>query len=670
MARQKRTAHISARYLVLGLVLVVLCLAFVIALGVTQIRGPQRFGKDQEEGYLRTYTVPGARGEIFDREGRLLVGNSTSYDLIYEYGAMPDTRREVNQSLLAIHEAILRTGNGDKLSEDLFPLEGTYPNMKLTATLRDKESAHAKAYEKFLARQEWKKGEVDSEKIIKYFTKRYQLAESLYSNDEITTLMRFYYEMERVDFGQYASYTIASGVNMDLITSLEESNVEGVNLSLHNERIYSYPGIASHILGRLGRITAETADYYLALDYPLDALVGTSGCEAAFEEILRGTDGVMAIRYDDDGNMIEKYYVTEPKGGNDVYLTIDLDLQIAAEEGLKENVSMVDGSDAGAITVLDPDTGELLAIASYPTYDLTQFDSADYYASLLANGNLPLYNRALQGVYAPGSTYKIGAALAALETGAVTATDTKDCFGAYPYYNNPSCLGEHGTVTVTDAIRESCNVFFYYLGEAMGADAMTAYTARLGLGVPTGIELSEKSGIVAGPAYRQEHGLSAWQVGDNLSAAIGQSDHGYTPLQLSVYMSTVVNGGTRYRAHLLESVREFYTAEVLQQTEPEVLDTVDFSDATYKLLIDAMEQVVSHNFTLQSYFRDVPVTVGGKTGTAQVTGKTDYAVFCGFAPSEKPELVISCILEEGAVGARAAYAVSRVMKVYFEKNIE
>ncbi len=668
MSRRVKNAHISARYLTLGLAFGGMCLAFVIALGVTQLRGPQLFGKDQEEGYVRTYTVPGGRGELYDCEGRLLVGNSTSYDLIYEYGAMPDTRREVNQSLLATYDAILRTGNGDKLSEDVFPLEGTYPNMKLTAKRRDSSSAYGKAYARFLERQEWEDGETDAQRVMKYFTKRYSLLESLYTNEEITTLMRFYYEMERVDFGQYASYTVASDVNMDLITSLEESNIEGVNFSLRSERVYAYPGIASHILGQLGRITAETADYYLGQDYPLDALVGVSGCEAAFEDRLRGRDGVMAIRYDDDGNMIEKYYKVEPKSGNDVYLTIDIDLQLAAEKGLKTNVSMVQGSDAGAITVLDPNTGAVRAIASYPTYDLTKFESADYYASLLADGNLPLYNRALQGVYAPGSTYKIGAALAALETGAITASDTQTCHGAYPFYDKPSCLGQHGTIGVTEAIRESCNVFFYYLGEAMGIDAITPYTQKLGLGVSTGIELSERAGIVAGPAYRKANGLVDWQVGDNLSAAIGQSDHGYTPLQLSVYLSTVVNGGTRYRAHLLDSVREFYTGTVVEQTQAEVLETVDFSDATYDLLIDAMGQVVNHNYTLQSYFRDVPVTVGGKTGTAQVTGKTDYAVFCGFAPLDSPQLVISCVLEEGANGARAAYAVSRVMKTYFEKN--
>ena len=194
---------------------------------------------------------------------------------------------------------------------------------------------------------------------------------------------------------------------------------------------------------------------------------------------------------------------------------------------------------------------------------------------------------------------------------------------------------------------------------------MTAYTTKMGLGVSTGIELSERTGIVAGATYRRENGLTAWVEGDDLSAAIGQSDHGYTPLQLGVYFSTVVNGGTRYRAHLLESVRTFYTGDVVEQVQPAVLDTLEMSDHTYELMMESMRQVVEGNDTLRTYFGKLPVDVGGKTGTAEVSGKKDYAVFCGFAPLNNPELVVSCIIEEGAVGARAAFAVSRVMETYF-----
>ncbi|MBQ8850816.1 MAG: penicillin-binding protein 2, partial [Clostridia bacterium] len=286
----------------------------------------------------------------------------------------------------------------------------------------------------------------------------------------------------------------------------------------------------------------------------------------------------------------------------------------------------------------------------------------------------PLYNRALQGVYAPGSTYKIGVALAALEGGYIDSSDTYFCNKLY--YSNGSatghtCLGTHGRLNVVEAIRESCNVFFYNLGELMGIEEITRYTYELGLGADTGLELGNKSGIVAGPAYRENIGGSSWLLGDDLNASIGQSDHGYTPLQMSVYISSVVNGGTRYKVSLLDSVRVFHTDDIIYKTETEplaVLSDDEYSDETEELLKEAMRQVISEGSgTLQSYFDGVPVTVGGKTGTAEVAGKKDYAVFCGFAPLDTPEIVISCVIEEGVYGYRAAYTVGKVMEKYFEE---
>ncbi len=660
--RVSRTRHTSARFLLVAILFGAICLAFLIAVGVYQIRGS--FLPPKEEGFVRTYTVPGLRGEIYDRNGKLIVGNATSYDLVYEYGAMPETRREINDSLLATLSALNETGNGDKLADDYFILSGTYPDMSFVAELRDKESNEYYYYKKFLSRQEMEREETEAEDVVEYFVKRYGLSTSRYSKSEITSLIRLYYEMERVDFGQYQSYTIAKGINRKLITRLEESNIEGVNFDIQAERVYEYPGVASHILGQLGKITAENAEQYIALGYPLDALVGVSGCEAAFEEYLRGQDGVMVIRYDDNGNQIEKYYEVEPTRGNDVYLTIDIDLQIAAEESLKENVDRVDTAKGGAITVVDPNTGELLATASYPTYDLTKLSDSDYFESL-QNPRSPMLNRALQGVYPPGSTYKIGAAMAGLETGKIDKNHTETCnqvFNDPKYNDHPTCLGTHGTINVVEAIRDSCNIFFYHLGDLLGVETMTNYTTRLGLGADTGLELGTSKGSVAV--------TNKDQPGDTLRAAIGQATHGYTPLQLSVYMSSVVNGGTRYRAHVLKSVRKYYTGEIVYAPSVEVLDRVEFSDETYDTLIEGMRRVVAESDTLSSYFSGVGVQVGGKTGTAQVAGKHDYALFSGFAPLESPEIVVSCIIEEGKYGANAARTIIDVMEKYFEKTTE
>ena len=307
----------------------------------------------------------------------------------------------------------------------------------------------------------------------------------------------------------------------------------------------------------------------------------------------------------------------------------------------------------------------MLAIASYPTYDLGQFSSVEYYNSLLNDKNTPLLNRALQGVYAPGSTYKIGVALAALEADEINTHTTFNCNGVYPHLHNPTCLASHGSTDIYEAIQESCNVFFYTLGHKMGIEAVTKYTYHLGLGADTGIELSERIGTVAGPEYRQANNLGSWGAGDDVSAAIGQSDHGYTPLQLSVYMASVVNGGTRYNAHILDSVRSFYTDEKVMTSSVTAVDSVSISKDTYDTLIEAMGRVVSENSEIYRYFRNLPVKAGGKTGTAEVSGKQDYALFSGFAPLDSPEIVVSCVIEQGQHGYYASMAVARTMEEYF-----
>ena len=660
MAKQP---NIGLRYGILATVFAAVCLVFTIVLAVVQIKGPQT-EYDPDSANTRTVTVSGLRGEIYDRNGKLLVGNSTSYSLLYEYGAMPDTYREINLELLGILDAMEHTENTDKLSEDLYPLEGTYPDMVYRAAVGDTASNEYYYLQRVLKRNGLEE-DTSAEELAEHYITKYKLDEELYSDGEIRDLMRLWYEMERIDFGQYQSYTLAENVSIELVTYIQEKGLEGVTFKTVSERVYQYPGIASHILGRLGKITAENAEYYNELGYPMDGYVGVSGCEAAFESILHGQDGKMVIKYDDEGNIVEKYYETEPVSGNDVWLTIDIDLQIAAEKGLAESAELCETSCGGAITAVDPNTGAVLAIASYPTYDLTRFSEVEYYNSLLEDEDTPLLNRALQGVYAPGSTYKIGVALSALEGGYTNDTYTCECNKIYPFLHNPECNGTHNTTNIFKAIQESCNIFFYELGHKMGIESITAYTTRLGLGTQTGRELGERVGTIAGPEGREANKLEAWTAGDDLSAAIGQADHGYTPLQLSVYMSSIVNGGTRYSAHILDSVRHFYSDEALESYEVKVMDSVKISDYNYDILIKSMGQVVSENSEVSGYFKNVPVAVGGKTGTAEVNGQADNALFSGFAPLNDPQIVVSCIVEEGQHGYFASHAVAVVMEEYF-----
>lgn len=653
----------SKRYVLVATAFSVICLAFIIVLAIFQIRGPQTdyFSGNKN---VRKITVSGMRGEIYDRNGVLLVGNSTSYDLIYEYGAMPSSFSEVNAELLCILDALEYNMCGDGLSDDYFVLEGVYPDVRYCEAVNDTDSNEYYYLQRVLKRNGLD-GDIDALSLAEYYIKRCGLSAEKYSAGEIIKLMRLWYEMDRVDFGVYASYTLATDVPMELITYIGEQGIEGATFKTVSRRVYNYPGLASHVLGRVGRITAEVADYYDALGYPMDAYVGIDGCELAFEEILHGQDGTMVIEYDDEGNIVDKYYETEPISGNDVWLTIDVTLQIEAERSLASTTESIETAGGGAVTVIEPGTGAVLAIASYPTYDLAQFSDMDYYRSLLDNDKNPLFNRALGGSYAPGSTYKLGVALAALEEGKISDSTKYTCNKVH--LHDLTCLDSHGEADVYLAIQESCNIFFYNLGESMGIDAITRYTEALGLGASTGIELGERKGTVATSSRD-------WSVTMDAMAAIGQATHSYTPMQLGVYMSSVINGGVRMNAHILDSTRHFYTDEALSDYSESVAQRISVSSESLAVLNDAMGRVIYNNNEVYKYFKDIPteidgkaVYLGGKTGTAEVAGQSaDNALFTGYALLDgEPQIVVSCVIEKGQHGYYASRVAADIIARYF-----
>ena len=644
------TRNKDYRFFVLAAVFLVLCVLFSVFLAIAVIKGPS--GEYENDGLtVRIETVAGERGRIYDREGRLLVGNATHYDLIFEYGSMPDKRADVNASLVECLSALVETGNADKRADDLFVLKGKYPNLEFCAELSDKESKEYYYYQRFI-----KKNDLDADmsagELSDYLCKKYELSPSKYSSSVLTELMRIYYDMERIDFGYYQYYTLAKGFEptvpeeMALISYISEHRTEGATLIRSSERVYYYEGYAEHVLGRVGKITAENVDLYA--DYPLDATVGITGCENVFEKYLRGSDGKRVSKYDKEGNLVEQYYSPAPIVGNDVYLTIDIELQKAAEDALREAVDELEESETGALTAIDPNTGETLVIASHSTESSMNF--------------------ALQGTFAPGSTYKVGSALAALEEGYINESTSHYCDKVYPHLGGPTCLGNHGDTDVHKAIEVSCNIFFYYLGHSWGLDNITKYTARLGLGVPTGIELGERVGIVASERYCEEHGLE-WSEFDDATGAIGQSKHAYTPLQLGVYMSSIVNGGTRYSAHVLKEVRT-RTGDTLVKTEIKVLDKVEISQSNHNTVMRAMRSVVSSSAALTRHFENVGKLVSGKTGTAETGREVSNALFSGFAPFDAPEIVVSCVLEEGDAGTNAAAVTAKVFEKYFSEGEE
>ena len=491
------------------------------------------------------------------------------------------------------------------------------------------------------------------------------------------------YDLEVLTFDTANPYRLADEVDLSLITPVKEQNLRGVNFCVQTEREYCYPGYASHILGRTGAIQASKVDYYSALGYPLDAVVGIDGIEGAMEEALRGIDGTMLIEEDAQGNILRQTMIKEAVPGKDVYLTIDIELQIKAEHALADNITYIvesalssgeeqngEDANAGALVVIDPDNGAILASASYPTFDLTAFD----YTALSSDPLLPLYNRALMGTYAPGSVFKVGVAAAAMENGIIEPDTKIDTKGVYTYYDDyqPRCwlftrTGlSHGPINVIDALRDSCNYFFFDVGRQLGISKLSAFMSSLGLGQKTGVELPEAAGILSAPAYTDSRGLP-WVGADTLQTSIGQGYNAYTPMQIAVYLSTLVNGGTRYQAHYVRGIAEHDNPKPRFSSVGTVLEKIALDEDTYDTLIDAMREV-AENGSATRVFRGYGVSVGAKTGTAEVgDGGSPNAVFAGFAPLNNPQLLAVSIIENGASGTSAGLCVRDVFDAWFGK---
>jgi len=681
------------RYIFLGAFFCVICLFFIARLVSIQIAGQDYYTETSgEKTYTRTEIIQAQRGNIYDANGTALVSNEFSYNLYLDAGSLPTAAEERNAILLNIVKTARENGAEEAFSmpenpfskkEDIVTLDGdfmeTVYGRRLTKLLTDlnfppeddgtwEEENLSDAYDALRLRY----GIVDGD------------GKALYNKEDAALLFALRLDMELHNFSAAEPYTILTDISVELISQILEGSTRGVRVSSEAERVYHFPGVASHILGRVGRITAENAEYYEELGYSMDAIVGVEGAEKAFEEYLHGVDGELTIIEDGYGNILEQYVSQEPVAGQHVYLTIDIELQQAAEKALADNIAMIaengassgttlsgEDADAGALTAIDAKTGAVLALASYPTYDLSTF--SETYGDLVQDEKAPLFNRALEGTYAPGSTFKPGVAAAALQEGIITPQTQIQDLGQYTYYTDyqPRCwiytprygMRTHGYVNVSEAIQVSCNYFFYEVGRQLTITKIDEYCEKYGLGQPTGIELSEKTGVLAGPAYREENG-KIWYDGDTLQAAIGQSDHLFTPLQLSVYIATLLDGGDRMGAHILKETRD-YLGNVLYEAQPEVIDSVQLDDIVVETVQNAMKDV-TENGSAARVFVNYPISVGGKTGTAQVSeDSSDNATFIAFAPFDDPQIVATCVIEHGANGTDAGFAIRDLFNSYF-----
>ncbi len=657
---------------------VIICVIFVLRLFYMQIVRGDEFLKIAQQKQMRRMNIAAPRGEIYDRYGVPLITNDVGYCVqIQRIGMEAD---ELNAVLLKLYGMIEQ--DGAEVADSL-PISGE----PFSFTFSDSYTAveEIKAAEKRFKKSMEFDAEITAPQVIEKLKKRYKIADS-YTPSEIRKIAGVRYEMEKRGFSVSEPFVMASNISMELVTKIRESQsaYRCVNIASEYVRKYNQGTMAAHVLGRIGRISdteyAELSDE----GYGLNDMIGKQGIEKVCEEYLKGEDGSASLVQTQNGFEVQSDLTVEPVQGNYVTLTIDANMQAALEKSLAETIEQIrarggdpkykSGGDAycGAGVVMDVNSAEILAIASHPTYDISNFSKV--YNRLLKDENMPMWNRALSAAYPPGSTFKMLSSIAALESGTVTPDTVIVDEGIYRYYPDyqPRCwiwksLGQgHGPQTVTDAIKNSCNYYYYESARLMGIETLNKYGKLFGFGQRSGVELSaeEAAGRLAGPEDREKNGGGTWQPGDTLQAAIGQSDNLMTPLQLANYICTLVNGGVRYVPHIVKSVRSPVDGTIVHTSEPKVAEKIKMEKQNINAVLNGM-LAVTEDGTASSVFEDYPIRVGGKTGSAQVARGSDNGVFVGFAPFDKPEIAIAIVVEHGNSGSDVAPIAKAVMDAYF-----
>ena len=609
-------------------------------------------------------TVTASRGIITDRNGKVLVSNRLAYTLVFDRSGFDDDAA-LNAAILRLVQLCEETGTG---------WNDTLPIGRVGNFLRY-SNARSETFDKFIEKNDLTSG-ASGRQLLSELRELYHVDESL-SEREARLIVGVRYELHSRD-----SYTFAEDVSTEVLSLITDGRYEGVTIRTASARVYN-TALAAHILGTIGPIwqeewsSSEDTGYvgYADKGYSMNDLVGKDGVEKAFESYLRGTDGRRLITTDETGKITGELYTREPQPGGTVALTLDIDLQADVEAALAETISGMIDKDSnergGAAAVVSVGTGEVLALASYPTYDLSTFN--EDYDELVNDQRLPMFNRATQGIYAPGSTFKMVTAVAALESGIITPSSIIQDRGIYTYYKDPQPMcwiysqtgSTHGRINVSQAITDSCNYFFYEVGRLTGIRTLDSYASQFGLGQSTGIEIGDSSGVLASPEWAESHDQE-WTDGQTITAAIGQSYNLFTPLQLANYVATLVGGGDHYQAHLLKNVKAYDNSRLLYMYGDKPMNTVEISDSTLSAVTRGMHELTVSGSVAYA-FENCVVSAGAKTGSAQVGTDIANGVFVAYAPYENPEISVAIVIEKGGSGAALANTAVEIINSWFSR---
>lgn len=613
-----------------------------------------------------TQEITAPRGEIIDADGEPIVINKSGYNIIIEQAFFPSDVQLQNKVIYDTVNILISSGEE---WEDKTPISKTEPYTftensdaavtKIKTNLRLNPTATA-------------------ENCIDELIKMYEISDE-YSEIEKRIIAGIRYEMMLQQFNVSTSFKLAINVNFDVVIKIKEAafNIEGVTVVEEPIRIYADGSIFPHGIGTIGAIDADEYGVLKEQGYKPTDSVGKSGIEKSQESILKGKNGSRRVVMNRDKSVVSIEEVETPLPGNTVQLTIDKDYQKKVQDILAERINWLHemnslGKDAegGAIVVLDVKTGAVLAMATYPSYDIN--DYLENYSQVASGELTPLINRATSGLYRPGSTFKPITAIAGLVEGIIDVNTEIYSSGIYTYYSDyqPKGTESPGNYNVKTALQWSSNIFFYDVGRRLGISKLVEYEQKFGLGVDLKLEIGAKKGYLASPETLANLGME-WSPGLELMASIGQSETAVTPLAMAVQAVTIANDGVRYRPYLVDSIWSYDRSTLISKTQPIVESTIEDSTGEFfKAVKDGMVlaslRTVQFNNMSAKIGEDwslttLPFPVAIKTGTPESPRGTDSTVV-GFYPAYEPEIAFAVIIEGGEY---SKYTVRKIIDAYY-----
>ena len=679
---------LSIRFNILMILVGIIGITFIYQLFNLQIVNGASYRAQSENRLVREIKVIAPRGEIYDRYGKQIVTSVTGYSVNLYYTKIPKT--ELNEALLKLANILEK--NGDVYYNN-FPID--FEDMSFTKS--DEGAKNWKISNKI-------SGDATVLEVIDFYKTKYEIQNE--DINDVKKIIALRYELATKGYSSFKSATLAKDITEKSMLEIEERGNElpGVVVTTYPIRKYVAGNVASHIVGYVGKISSSEYEKRKDKGYTQNDIVGKSGIESTLEDFLKGDDGLVRLEMDSQGRVTNKEETQESRMGDSVVLTIDLELQKKAEEVLQKYIEKIrtggfaekyEDANAGSLVVIDTKTSEVLALASYPNYNPDEFTngiSNGEYQKYFADTSMPMFNRAIQGTYSPGSTFKMITTIAAIESGSIGVKEQMLTKGVYDKGHKPACWiwkgyrTTHGLVDAEKALKVSCNYYFYDVGYRMGIDTLAQYASMFGLGTKTGIELpGETAGTLASREYIQKlnerDGKNRqWMIADTLSAAIGQSYNSFTPLQMAYYIATLANGGIKNELTILKSVISTEGNEIVKNSVDNVVDEkiskpeiqlgdLQIREETLNAVFEGMRSVTGESGgTAYSTFSSFPIEVAGKTGTATPSSGSDHAWFVGFAPYDDPEIAVVCVIEHGGHGSYTAPAVKEVMEEYFGYN--